>query len=59
MSQVLTIPAGKSMLIVDDRSEASKVMYAAQNAGYQITNNPMDYTLHTVLVSGLANSAST
>ncbi|CAO3674627.1 unnamed protein product [Umbelopsis ramanniana] len=49
-SQILTIPTDKSMLIVDDRFEASKVMYAVQNAGYQITNNPMDRTLHTVLI---------
>lgn len=47
------------MLIVDDRSEASKVMYAAQNAGCQITNDATDPTLHTVLVSVLATSAST
>ncbi|KAI8576466.1 hypothetical protein K450DRAFT_283447 [Umbelopsis ramanniana AG] len=49
-SQVLTIPSGKSILIVDERPEASKVMYAAQNAGYRITNNPMDPNLHTVLI---------
>jgi uncharacterized MAPEG superfamily protein len=59
VSQVLTIPTGKSILIVDERFQASKVMYAAKNAGYKITNNPRDLTLHTVLVSVLANVAST
>ncbi|KAG2175337.1 hypothetical protein INT44_007825 [Umbelopsis vinacea] len=49
-SQILTIPSGKSILIVDERSEASTMMYAAQHAGYRITNNPMDVNLHTVLI---------
>jgi hypothetical protein len=47
----MTVPLDKSILIVDEHPDASKVRYAAQAYGYKITSKPKDPNLHTVLVS--------
>jgi len=48
--QVMTVPLEKSILIVDDHPDASKVWYAAQTYGYKMTSKPHDTSLHTVLI---------